>query len=499
MLLDQMRRFPLSLLFSLVFSLVFSLLVSLLIGLPGANAGPVGSQPGMHAPAVGTLAVTIGQLPPGVAAAVRVTGPNNFSRDIVQSETLARLQPGTYAIAAAPVVAGDQTWIAAAAAQEVRIGAGDTAAAAVAYAVNNVGLTLVRVVAGLADPVYLTAPAGDTRQFIVERAGRILVMRNGVLNPAPFLDIRARIDTTVDGLMSIAFDPGYAVNGNFYVYRTTRNHDAVLERYTVSRRRSLADPASRLTLLRIPHPDALIHYGGQVAFGPDGYLYLSTGDGGVANDAPGNAQNLGSLLGKLLRLDVSAASAAERYRIPPSNPYVGQAGARPEIWAYGLRNPWRFSFDGVAAGGAGLYIADVGQIAVEEIDLVPASQCGLNYGWNRMEGTTCYLAQDCDRTGLTLPVVEYFHTAAPDTPCSVTGGFVYRGTAIPELAGRYVHSDYCVGFLRSFYGYGGAVYEQRDWNVPRLGSVSSFGQDGQGELYMITLTGEIWKIVKAAQ
>jgi glucose/arabinose dehydrogenase len=491
MLLKQMRRFPLSLLFSFV----FSLLVSLLIGLPGASAGPIGPQPAMQSPAVGTLAVTIGQLPPGVAAAVRVTGPNNFSRDVVQSETLARLQPGTYAIAAAPVVAGDQTWIAAAAAQEVRIGAGDTAAASVAYAVNNAALTLVRVAAGLADPVFLTAPAGDTRQFIVERAGRILIIRNGVLNPVPFLDIRARIDTTVDGLMSIAFDPGYATNGHFYVYRTTRNHDAVLERYTVSRRRSLADPASRLTLLRIPHPDALIHYGGQVAFGPDGYLYVSTGDGGVANDAPGNAQNLGSLLGKLLRLDVSAASAAERYRIPPSNPYVGQAGARAEIWAYGLRNPWRFSFDRVSAS---LYIADVGQLAVEEIDLVPAAQGGLNYGWNRTEGDTCYLAQDCDRTGLTLPVLEYFHTAAPDTPCSVTGGFVYRGTAIPELAGRYVYSDYCAGFLRSFYAYGGAVYEQRDWNLPRLNMVSSFGQDGQGELYMITLTGETWKIVKAA-
>lgn len=364
---------------------------------------------------------------------------------------------------------------------------------------RDVALTLVQVAGGLSNPVYLTAPAGDPRQFIVERAGRILVMQDGALQAEPFLDIRALIDPTVDGVMSFAFDPAYADNGHFYVYRTDLNHDIVLERYTVSANRNLADPTSALTILRIPHQDALIHYGGQVAFGPDGYLYVATGDGGVANDALGNAQNLGSLLGKLLRLDVSATCAGEPYRIPPSNPYLGQPGRRPEIWASGLRNPWRFSFDRGGAGGGRLYIGDVGQVAVEEIDVVPASQAGLNYGWNRMEGNTCYLAQDCDRSGITLPVVEYFHTGAPDSPCAVTGGYVYRGTAIPELTGRYFYSDYCAGFLRSFHAYRGAVHDQREWNVPRLGLVASFGQDGQGELYMITLTGEVWKIVKAVQ
>ena len=368
---------------------------------------------------------------------------------------------------------------------------------------SKVALTLVRVASGLSEPVYLTAPPGDTRQFIVERAGRVLVMQDGVLQAQPFLDIRALIDPTVDGLMSLAFDPDYATNGHFYVYRTDLDHNIVLERYTVPCHCNAADPGSVLTILRIPHPDALIHYGGQVAFGPDGYLYVSTGDGGAANDAPGNAQNLDSLLGKLLRLDVGAASAAEPYRIPPSNPYLGQPGRRPEVWASGLRNPWRFSFDRSAFAGDRLYIGDVGQIAVEEIDVIPAAQGGLNYGWNRMEGSTCYLAQDCDRTGLTLPAVEYLHTAAADTPCAVTGGYVYRGKAIPELTGRYFYSDYCAGFLRSFHAHGtpthNVVHQQREWSVPRLGRVTSFGKDGQGELYMITLTGEIWKIARATQ
>jgi len=463
-------------------------------GAPGVS-GPVQPQP--PAPVVGTLVVTIDNLPPGTAALVRISGPDGFARDLGDTQTVTGLLPGTYAITARPVVASGHTWIPSTASQQVQVGAGDAARATVAYAVNNAALALVRIATGLTEPVYLTAPAGDTRQFIVERAGRILLMQDGVLQAQPFLDIRALIDPIVDGLMSIAFDPGFADNGHFYVYRTDLNHDIVLERYTVPCHCNTADPASVLTLLRIPHPDALIHYGGQVAFGPDGYLVVSTGDGGVANDAPGNAQNLGSLLGKLLRLDVGTASVAEPYRIPPSNPYLGQPGRRPEIWASGLRNPWRFSFDTAAVAGASLYIGDVGQIAVEEIDLVPASQGGLNYGWNRMEGSTCYLAQDCDRNGLTLPVAEYVHTAAPDTPCAVTGGYVYRGTAIPELAGRYFYSDYCAGFLRSFYADGTGVYEQREWSVPRLGLVTSFGQDGKGELYMITLTGDVWRITRA--
>jgi glucose/arabinose dehydrogenase len=351
-------------------------------------------------------------------------------------------------------------------------------------------LALAPVAANLSSPTFLAAPPGDTRQFIVERAGRILLMQGGALLSQAFLDIRALTDVTGEGgLLSMAFDPGYATNGRFYVYRTNASHDIVVERYTVSGDPNRADAASGITILRIPHPGFTNHFGGLLAFGPDGYLYLGTGDGGSAGDPNGNAQNLGSLLGKLLRLDVASASASVPYRIPDTNPYRGQAGARPEIWASGLRNPWRFAFDGDK-----LYIADVGQDQREEIDLEASVQGGLNYGWNRMEGSACYGAQSCDRSGLALPVLDYSHLEAGN-PCSITGGYVYRGTAIPELAGRYFYSDYCAGFLRSFLAADRTVTEQREWNVNKVGQVVSFGRDGQGELYVVGTSG-IWKIVR---
>jgi glucose/arabinose dehydrogenase len=351
-------------------------------------------------------------------------------------------------------------------------------------------LALAPVAANLSSPTFLAAPPGDTRQFIVERAGRILLMQGGALLSQAFLDIRALTDVTGEGgLLSMAFDPGYATNGRFYVYRTNAGHDIVVERYTVSGDPNRADAASGITILRIPHPGFTNHFGGLLAFGPDGYLYLGTGDGGSAGDPNGNAQNLGSLLGKLLRLDVASASASVPYRIPDTNPYRGQAGARPEIWASGLRNPWRFAFDGDK-----LYIADVGQDQREEIDLEASVQGGLNYGWNRMEGSACYGAQSCDRSGLALPVLDYSHLEAGN-PCSITGGYVYRGTAIPELAGRYFYSDYCAGFLRSFLAADRTVTEQREWNVNKVGQVVSFGRDGQGELYVLGASG-IWKIVR---
>jgi len=351
-------------------------------------------------------------------------------------------------------------------------------------------LALAPFAGNLASPTFLTAPPGDARQFIVERAGRILLMQNGALLAQPFLDIRAVTDVTGEGgLLSLAFDPNYPVNGRFYVYRTDASHDIVVERYTVSADPNRADTASGLTVIRIPHPTYVNHFGGLVAFGPDGYLYLGTGDGGSAGDPPGNAQNLDSLLGKLLRLDVSNASAALPYTIPATNPYRSRAGARPEIWASGLRNPWRFAFDADR-----LYIADVGQGQREEVDLASSAQGGLNYGWNRMEGSSCYGTQSCDQGGLALPVLEYSHSDA-GSPCSITGGYVYRGTAIPELAGRYLYSDYCAGFLRSFLGADGRATEQRDWNVAKPGQVVSFGRDGQGELYVLAGNG-IWKIVR---
>jgi glucose/arabinose dehydrogenase len=325
-------------------------------------------------------------------------------------------------------------------------------------------------------------------------AGCILVLQDGAPLAQPFLDLRAVTDTTGEGgLLSLAFDPDYAANGHFYVYRTNANHDIVVERYTVSSERNVADAGSRLEIIRIAHPLYTNHVGGQLAFDPDGYLTLGTGDGGGGGDPNGNAQNPDSLLGKLLRLDVRAASAAEPYRIPPSNPWQNTAGHRAEIWASGLRNPWRFSY-----AGNRLYIADVGQAAFEEVDLVPSGLGALNFGWNRMEATICYGATPCDRTGLIYPVIAYAHTQAANSPCSVIGGFVYRGSAIPALAGHYFYSDLCAGFLRSFYAIpSGALYAVRDWQIARVGQIVSFGEDGQGELYMLALDGGLWKIVAA--
>jgi glucose/arabinose dehydrogenase len=481
--------------------LVVLFLVSLFLGsLAGCGGG--GGSPGnpdspvkLQGTIDGGLAVTVNNLPAGTPALVHVSGPGNYAADLTATQTLGGLQPGNYTVTALPVVVGTATWTPAPATQDVAVAAGATATASVSYAAPPAQLGLTRFASGLAAPTYLTAPRNDPRQFVTERAGRILVLRGGAPLPEPFLDLRASIDLQGEGgLLSMVFDPDYASTGRFYVYRTNLNHDIVVERYTVSANADVADPASRLEIIRIPHPQFMNHFGGQLAFDADGYLTMGTGDGGAAGDPNGNAQNPNALLGKLLRLDVRNASAAEPYRIPPTNPWVNQAGRRAEVWASGLRNPWRFSYDGNR-----LYIGDVGQDAREEVDLVPGLLGGLNFGWNRMEATICYGTTDCDRTGLIYPVIAYAHTEAADSPCSVTGGFVYRGTAIPGLAGHYFYSDFCGGWLRSFYATAnGTLYAVRDWNIASPGRVVSFGQDGQGELYMLALDGSIWKIVAAA-
>jgi glucose/arabinose dehydrogenase len=481
--------------------LVVLFLLSLFLGsLAGCGGG--GGDPGnpdspvkLQGTINGSLAVTVNSLPPGVPALVHVSGPGNYAADLTAPQTLGGIQPGEYTITALPVVAGTTTWTPSPATQTVTVASGATATASVTYALPPAQLALTRITSGLATPTFLTAPRNDQRQFVTERPGRILVLRGGAPLAQPFLDLVASTDVAGEGgLLSMAFDPGYAANGRFYVYRIDASHDIVVERYTVSGNPDVADPASRLEIIRIAHPQFTNHVGGQLAFDPAGYLTLGTGDGGGGGDPNGNAQNPASLLGKLLRLDVASASAAEPYRIPPTNPWLNQAGRRAEVWASGLRNPWRFSYDGNR-----LYIGDVGQAAHEEVDLVPSLLGGLNYGWNRMEGTVCYGSTDCDRTGLIYPEIVYAHTGAANSPCSVTGGFVYRGTAIPGMAGHYFYSDLCGGFLRSFYATAsGALYALRDWNIARPGSVVSFGQDGQGELYMLALDGSIWKIVPAA-
>ena len=354
-------------------------------------------------------------------------------------------------------------------------------------------LTLaLREVATVPQAVFATAPAGDSRLFIVSRGGLVRILQNGQLLNTPFLDISTRVSTSGEGgLLSKAYDPDYARNGYFYLYYTDLARNIVVERGSVSPVANVADPTSYLTIISIAHPVYTNHFGGLVAFGPDGMLYLGTGDGGGAGDPNGNAQNPLSLLGKLLRLDVRGASAAARYLIPPSNPFVAMSSRRGEIWAWGLRNPWRYTFD-----SGSLYIADVGQNSREEVDIAGATAGGLNYGWNTMEGSLCYNTASCSQAGLTLPAFEYDHGTNDVNGCSITGGYVYRGKAIPELAGSYFYSDYCLGFLKSFTAAAAGVSGQKSWTVANAGRIVSFGQDADGELYLIAEDGKLHKIVR---
>ena len=345
-------------------------------------------------------------------------------------------------------------------------------------------LKLVPVVAGLSSPLYLTAPTGDARLFIVEQPGRIRVVKSGQLLTAPYLDISAKLTSGGErGLLGLAFHPKFATNGFFYVNYTDLNGDTRIERYHATPSADVADAASASFVLGIAQPFAN-HNGGMLLFGPDDMLWIGTGDGGSGGDPQGNGQKLTTLLGKMLRIDVDAGSP---YVIPPSNPFVSQTGARGEIWGYGLRNPWRFSVDRVAGM---LLVADVGQNLWEEVHVVPAARAGVNYGWNTMEGKHCYNATTCNQTGLDIPVIEYDHGQG----CSITGGYVYRGSAIPAVRGHYFYSDYCTGFLKSFRLADGAATEQRTWRVGDVGSVLSFGEDAAGELYVLSANGNVYKL-----
>jgi len=353
------------------------------------------------------------------------------------------------------------------------------------------GLTLALspfVTSGLTAPVFLTQPLDDGRIFVVEQPGRIRLIKDGVLQTTPFLDITSRVLYGGErGLLSVAFHPQYATNHYFYVYFTTQtNGDIRIERFTATANPDVADPATTKLILTTAHSAQSNHNGGLLSFGPDGMLYAGLGDGGGGGDPFGNGQNFNALLGSLLRLDVDHG---DPYLIPPDNPFVGQPNRRGEIWAKGLRNPWRYAFDQPSGN---LYIADVGQNAHEEVDVVAASAKGVNYGWNTMEGASCYNAATCNQTGLQLPVIDYGHNG----PCSITGGYVYRGTAIDGLQGHYLYSDYCAAFLKSFRFENGAAVDQKDWGITSS-SVTSFGRDFAGELYLIS-GNTISKIVKGS-
>jgi len=349
-------------------------------------------------------------------------------------------------------------------------------------------LQLIPVATTLSDPDYLTAPPGDVnRLFVVEQPGRIRVVQNGQLLPTPFLDIASKVSYVREqGLFSVAFHPSYASNGFFYVDYTDLSGDTRIERYRVSADSNVADSASHKLILFVKQPYAN-HNGGLVTFGPDGMFYIGMGDGGGAGDPQNRAQNRDSLLGKLLRIDVNTGDTTP-YKIPPDNPYAATRG-RGEIWALGLRNPWRYAFDPPAGL---LYTADVGENTWEEVDAEAASSAGLNYGWRIMEGAHCYDPNPCSAAGLVVPKLEYSHAGGN---CAIIGGSVYRGTLSPALVGQYFYADDCGGWVRSLTVARGVVTSRTNWTVTaNLGNVHSFGEDARGELYVVSGNGTVYRL-----
>ncbi|HEV8252705.1 MAG TPA: PQQ-dependent sugar dehydrogenase [Candidatus Limnocylindria bacterium] len=350
------------------------------------------------------------------------------------------------------------------------------------------GVSLEPIAEGLADPIGITSAGdGSGRLFVNERGGRIrVVSADGTLQGAPFVDLSDRIQAGGEqGLLGVAFHPDFATNGRVFVHYSRAGDGAtVISELTASADRATADPASERVIFTLHQPFAN-HNGGQIAFGPDGYFYIGLGDGGSGGDPMGNGQNRQVLLGKILRLDVDGPTGAEgAYAIPDSNPYaaggIAPGDGLPEIWAYGLRNPWRFSFD---RGTGDLYIGDVGQGSWEEIDRQPAgSSGGENYGWDLYEGTHC--STDCAGVTVVLPLAEYGHDE--DGGCSVSGGYVYRGTRQPAMLGTYLFGDYCSGTIWTL--------PEGDGVTPRPLAeaglrISSFGEGEDGEIYLVDLSG----------
>ena len=349
------------------------------------------------------------------------------------------------------------------------------------------------VITGLSSPVGIThAGDGSGRLFIVLQGGRIVIFDGVKILSSPFLDITSVVSSGGErGLLGLAFHPNYVGNGSFYVNYTNAAGDTVIARYSVSANPNQADPTSADILLTIPQPFSN-HNGGQLHFGPDGYLYIGIGDGGSGGDPQNNGQDLGTLLGKILRIDVDKGPP---YAIPPDNPFFGPGdGALDEIWAWGLRNPWRFSFDRLTGD---MFIGDVGQNSWEEVDFQPAgSTGGENYGWRLMEGNSCYNpATNCNDSTLTLPILVYDHTVG----CSVTGGYRYRGSKNPALDGFYLYGDYCTGLI-----WGAQEDGLSGWNTTVLLDtnflISTFGEDESGEIYFAHLSainGAIYQVVQS--
>ncbi len=337
---------------------------------------------------------------------------------------------------------------------------------------------------GFSSPVDIQN-AGDDRLFIVEQAGRIKILNaDGSINPTPFLDISSQVLSGGEqGLLGLAFHPDYTTNGYFYVYYTDNSGDTQVSRFSVSSDPDIADAGSELMLINQSQPYNN-HNGGCIQFGPDGYLYIGLGDGGSAGDPQNYAQNLQSLLGKMLRIDINNTAGGMNYAVPADNPFVGDPNALDEIWAYGLRNPWRFSFDFTDNN---IWIADVGQNQYEEVNKQATTEAGLNYGWRCYEGNQPYNTSGCPSASeLTFPVFTYPLTGGT---CAVTGGYVYRGTVYSDIAGLYFYADVCSQIIGTIDAGGNQI------NHGSFGGTwVSFGEDSSKELYISDLNGSIYKI-----
>jgi glucose/arabinose dehydrogenase len=349
------------------------------------------------------------------------------------------------------------------------------------------GLALEVLASGLSRPTFVTALPLDARLFVVEAIGRVrIVDEAGGLLPEPFLNIRNKVGSASieQGLLGLAFHPDYPADGRFFVYYTDRSDNSVVAEYRVSDDPNLAVATDERLVLELEQPD-IRHNAGMLEFGPDGYLYIGTGDGGVGG-ARVNGQDPATLLSAILRIDVDEG---DPYGIPPDNPFADGSDGAPELWAYGLRNPWRFSIDPVENM---IYIGDVGQAEREEINAVPLQPVGYNFGWPSVEGTRCFFESGCDPADYVLPVLDYTH----DEGLSVTGGYVYRGGAIPELTGHYFYADWVREWIRSFRLADGAITEEQDWTSDlRPGPINSFGLDGAGELLIATWDGSVARVV----
>ena len=345
------------------------------------------------------------------------------------------------------------------------------------------GLAVEKVGEDFEQPIQLTH-AGDAsgRLFVVGRRGTIQIIEGGAVQPAAFLNIGNLVSTggSEQGLLGLAFHPDYRNNGRLFVNYTDTDGDTVVAEYRVSTddpNRAVPNAVKIVLAYNQPYRN---HNGGMLAFGADGYLYVGTGDGGSGGDPLGNGQKLSVLLGKMLRIDVDSGSP---YAVPSDNPFVGVADVRPEIWAYGLRNPWRYSFDRETGD---LYIADVGQNSIEEVSFQPAGSAGgENYGWNITEGSRCFASGEaCDKSGFVLPIAEYSHQKG----CSITGGYVYRGQSEPALRGQYVFADYCSGRIWTSVRSADGVWTTTERLTTGL-SISSFGEDENGEIYFLDYGG----------